>query len=55
MVTVLQPGHESALTFIPLSSRGIIDKFTGICVHFKQEDKRIRLVTYSCIIIISLY
>ncbi|GMS89332.1 hypothetical protein PENTCL1PPCAC_11507, partial [Pristionchus entomophagus] len=39
-----KPGHESALTLIPLSSRGTIDKFTGICVHFKQEDKRIRFL-----------
>ncbi|GMR42226.1 hypothetical protein PMAYCL1PPCAC_12421 [Pristionchus mayeri] len=40
-----KPGHESALTLIPLSSRvSLIDKFTGICVHFKQEDKRIRFL-----------
>lgn len=39
-----KPGHESALTLIPLSSRGVVDKFTGICVHFKEEDKRIRFL-----------
>ncbi|GMT19242.1 hypothetical protein PFISCL1PPCAC_10539 [Pristionchus fissidentatus] len=39
-----KPGHESALTFIPLSTSGLIDKYTGICVHFKQEDCRIRFL-----------